>query len=74
MALLTVDQAAEYLGTAPRFVRRLVAERRIRYTKLGSHVRIAVEDLDAFIAAGRVEPMAVTTPRLSSRRRRRMVG
>ena len=73
MKLLTVDQAAEHLGTAPRFVRRLVAERRIRYTKLGSHVRIAVEDLDAFIAAGCVEPMAVTA-RLSRRRRRRMVG
>jgi hypothetical protein len=31
------------------------AERRIAYTKLGSHVRIAASDLDAFITAGRVE-------------------
>jgi excisionase family DNA binding protein len=37
-------------------VRRLIAERRIAYTKLGRHVRIATRDLDVFIAAGRVEP------------------
>ena len=53
--LLTVDEAAERLGTSVRFVRRLVFEQRITYTKLGRHVRIAPRDLDAFIAAGRVE-------------------
>jgi excisionase family DNA binding protein len=53
--LLTVDQAAERLGTSVRFVRRLIAERRIAYVKLGRHVRIAAADLDAFIRAGRVE-------------------
>lgn len=56
MALLTVIQAAERLGTSVRFVRRLVHERRIAYTKLGQHVRIQDTDIDAFIAAGRVEP------------------
>jgi excisionase family DNA binding protein len=53
--LLSVEQAAERLGTSERFVRRLIAERRIAYTKLGRHVRIAIRDLDAFILAGRVE-------------------
>ena len=53
--LLSVEQAAERLGTSVRFVRRLVFERRIAYVKLGRHVRIAVRDLDAFIRAGRVE-------------------
>ena len=53
--LLTVEEAAERLGTSVRFVRRLVFERRIAYTKLGRHVRIATRDLDAFIEAGRVE-------------------
>jgi excisionase family DNA binding protein len=53
--LLTVEQAAERLGVSVRFVRRLVAERRIAYVKLGRHVRIAAADLEAFIAAGRVE-------------------
>ena len=56
MPLLTVDQAAERLGTSPRFIRRLVAERRIAFAKLGKHVRIDSADLDAFVAAGRVAP------------------
>jgi excisionase family DNA binding protein len=53
--LLTVDEAAERLGTSTRFIRRLIAERRIAYTKLGRHVRIAGGDLDAYVASGRVE-------------------
>jgi excisionase family DNA binding protein len=56
--LLSVEQAAECLGTTERFVRRLVFERRIAYVKLGRHVRIAAEDLEAFIVAGRVEGAA----------------
>jgi excisionase family DNA binding protein len=56
--LLTVEEAAERLGTSVRFVRRLVFERRIAYTKLGRYVRIATRDLDAFIEAGRVEAAA----------------
>jgi excisionase family DNA binding protein len=64
--LLTVEEAAERLGTSVRFVRRLVFERRIAYTKLGRHVRIANGDLDAFIAAGRIE--AGTVPSSPKRR------
>jgi excisionase family DNA binding protein len=56
MTLLTVDQAAQRLGTKPRFIRRLIAERRIPYVKLGSHVRLDDSDIDAFIDAGRVTP------------------
>jgi excisionase family DNA binding protein len=52
--LLSVEQAAEHLGTSARFVRRLVFERRIVYVKVGRHVRITARDLDAFIEAGRV--------------------
>jgi excisionase family DNA binding protein len=52
--LLSVEQAAERLGTSARFVRRLVFQRRIAYVKLGRHVRITACDLDAFIAARRV--------------------
>lgn len=33
--LLTVAQAAELLGTSERFPRRLIAERRIRFVRLG---------------------------------------
>jgi excisionase family DNA binding protein len=53
--LLTVEEAAERLGTSVRFVRRLIHERRIAYTKLGRHVRIAEADLTSYVAAGRVE-------------------
>jgi excisionase family DNA binding protein len=59
--LLTVEEAAERLGTVPRFVRRLIAERRIAFVRLGERkgcpVRIAESDLAAFVTAGRVEPM-----------------
>ena len=54
--MMTVDEAADRLGTSPRFIRRLVAERRIAFTKLGRHVRLSSTDLDAFIRSGRVEP------------------
>jgi excisionase family DNA binding protein len=57
--LLTVEEAAERLGTSARFIRRLIAERRIAYTKLGRHVRIAARDLDAFVASGRVDPRSL---------------
>ncbi len=33
--LLDVEQAAIRLGTKPRFVRRLIAERRIEFHKVG---------------------------------------
>jgi excisionase family DNA binding protein len=56
--LLTIDQAAERLGTSERFVRRLIAERRIAYIRVGRHVRIAEADLASFIAAGRIEASA----------------
>jgi excisionase family DNA binding protein len=56
MSLLGVEEAADRLGTSPRFIRRLIAERRIAFTKIGRHVRIDTDDIDAFIAAGRVEP------------------
>jgi len=54
--LLTTDEVAERLRTSPRFVRRLIAERRIAFTKIGKFVRIAAVDVEAFVAAGRVEP------------------
>jgi excisionase family DNA binding protein len=53
--LLTMEDTAERLGTSVRFVRRLIAERRIAYVKLGRHVRIAERDLRNFVATGRVE-------------------
>ncbi len=56
--LLTVEAAAERMSTSVRFVRRLVAERRIAYVKLGRHVRISEAALCEFIAAGSVPPLS----------------
>ena len=50
-----VEQAAEYLNTSERFVRRLVLERRVVFYKVGAHIRFAQADLDAFVQAGRVD-------------------
>jgi excisionase family DNA binding protein len=49
------------LRTPERFPRRLIAERIIRFTRVGRHVRIPESSLREFIAAGLVEP--ITTKR-----------
>lgn len=56
---LTVTEAADYLNTSVRFIRRLIAERRIAFHKAGTHVRLAVADLDNYMQAGRIEPISV---------------
>lgn len=57
--LYTVAEAAEVLRTTERFPRRLIAERRIRFTRIGRHVRIPESALADFIASGVVEPVVV---------------
>ncbi|MEU3163802.1 helix-turn-helix domain-containing protein [Streptosporangium sp. NPDC006930] len=56
--LLTVIEAADLLHTSVRFVRRLVAERRIEFVKVGRHVRIRESALVAYVVAGTVPPMS----------------
>lgn len=58
--LLDVTDAAAHLGTPVRFIRRLVAERRIPFYKVGRYVRIDRHDLDTFISEGRIEPSVGT--------------
>jgi len=41
-----------------RYIRRLVGEQRIAYFKVGRLLRFAAVDLDAYLAACRVEPAA----------------
>ncbi|MFD9969729.1 excisionase family DNA-binding protein [Streptomyces sp. NPDC059011] len=55
--LLTVEQAAVRLGTTARFPRRLIAERRIAFVKIGRHVRIAESALNAYIDGNTVQPV-----------------
>jgi excisionase family DNA binding protein len=58
--LLTVEEAAKAFNTGTRFVRRLIAERRIWYTHLGRHVRIPESAVRELIQAGMVEPLTDT--------------
>ena len=55
--LLTVEGAARRMGMSVRHVQRLVAERRIAHLRLGRSVRIDPSDVDAYLAATRVEPI-----------------
>jgi excisionase family DNA binding protein len=54
---INVTDAALYMGLPERFIRRLVAERRIPFIKVaGTRVRFIPEDLDEWILSQRVEP------------------
>jgi excisionase family DNA binding protein len=55
--LLTLSEVAAILGTSERFPRRLIAERRIEFVRVGRHVRIRASVLDDFIASGVVAPL-----------------
>jgi excisionase family DNA binding protein len=67
--LLTVEQVAERLNVGPRFVRRLIHERRIDVRHVGRFVRIRESTLEAFIEAGPVPAVS----RSSARRLRAVV-
>jgi excisionase family DNA binding protein len=58
--LLSMEEAAEWLCTSTRHVRRLVSERRIIYRKVGRFVGFHPDDLVEYVAAQRAE---VTRPR-----------
>lgn len=57
----TIRTAAEaYPGVfTERLLRRLVAERRIGFTKAGQKIVFAEADLEGYLAANRVEPPCV---------------
>jgi excisionase family DNA binding protein len=58
MQNLTIKETAERLGVGERMVRRLVAERRIDYLKIGKHVRITEKAIQDFEAAGAVSKVS----------------
>ena len=49
------------MSMSTRYVRRLIAERRIPFYRLGRSVRIDPVDLAAHISSGRVEPITRET-------------
>ena len=54
---LDVQGASEYLGTAPRFIRRVVFERRIPHYKVGGRLRFNRRDLDTYVRTTYVPAM-----------------
>ena len=54
--LLDVGEAAAYLNTSKRHIRRLRAESRLAYVKVGAKLRFRREDLDAYVAANTHKP------------------
>ena len=52
--LLSIGQLAERLGTTPRHVRRLVAERRVPFVKVGRLVRFDPDDIARWLDGRRV--------------------
>lgn len=61
--LLTVSEVAAILSTSERFPRRLIAERRIRFVRVGRHVRIPESVLHEFITAGLIETITTRKKR-----------
>ena len=55
--LLTGEEVAVLLKVTPRFVRRLVTERRIEYVKVGRAVRFGPEAVAAYIERNKVVPI-----------------
>lgn len=52
--LLTIDELADRLGSSVRHVRRLVAERRVPYLKVGWFVRFDPAEISAWLDQHRV--------------------
>lgn len=52
--LLTIAQLADHLGTGVRHVRRLVAEQRVPYVKVGRFVRFDPGEIDRWLDNYRV--------------------
>jgi excisionase family DNA binding protein len=53
--LLDINGVAERCGVRVRFIRRLVADRRIPYIKLGHLLRFDPDEITAWLAGQRVE-------------------
>ena len=61
--LLTMDELAERLGVTHRHVRRLVAERRVPFVKVGRFVRFDPARISAWLDSNRVPGQRADQPR-----------
>ncbi len=65
--MLTTEEAAVYLGTSVRHVRRLVSDHELSRYKVGGRNRFADVDLDAWLDGRRVEGGRLTRGRSGAR-------
>lgn len=67
--MLTSDEAADYLGTTVRHIRRLVSDHELSRYKVGGRIRFADVDLDEWLDARRVQggPSIAVPPARSPR-------
>ena len=56
-ALISVEQLADELGVSVRYVRRIIAERRIPYVKVGHLIRFERDEVDRWVEANRVNAL-----------------
>lgn len=59
--LLDVNEAADLLKVRPRFIRRLIEERRVPFYKVGRFNRLDRADLVRFAEDGRIDPPESTS-------------
>jgi excisionase family DNA binding protein len=53
-ALLGIDELAHWLGVETGFVRRLIAQRKIPFLKIGKYIRFDPEEIAAWMDGQRV--------------------
>ena len=56
--LLSIEQLAEHLGVTERHVRRLVAERRVPFLKVGKFIRFDPAEIAKWLNANRLGAIA----------------
>lgn len=52
--LISVEQLADELGVSVRYVRRIIAERRIPYVKVGHLIRFQRDEVQRWVETNRV--------------------
>jgi excisionase family DNA binding protein len=55
--LISVEQLADELGVSVRYVRRIIAERRIPYVKVGHLIRFQRNEVERWVEANRVDTL-----------------
>ncbi|HXR21963.1 MAG TPA: helix-turn-helix domain-containing protein [Acidimicrobiales bacterium] len=51
--LLSIEQLAEHLGVTQRHIRRLVADRRVPFLKVGKFIRFDPADISSWLNASK---------------------